>query len=237
MGQKVHPISFRLGVIRDWNSRWYANKEGFAKNILEDMKIRKLIKKEISSGLVSRIDIERTSKFVRVQIHSGRPGMIIGRQGAQIESMKEAIQDIIGDGVKLIVDIKEVRTPNMDAQIVSDNIAFQLEKRTAVRRCMKKAIQAVKDAGGEGIKIKCSGRLGGAEIARNETIKFGKVPLQTVRADIDYGFSEARTTYGLIGIKVWIYKGEKFGRDSILMKKAEKKAEAVKDAATREHKG
>lgn len=221
MGQKVHPTSFRLGVIHDWSSRWYAPKNTFAKNLLDDALIRKLVRKEITSGLVSKIDIERTSKRVRIIILAGRPGMIIGRQGAQIEKLKEDIQNIIGEENKLTIDIKEVPNTFLDAQIVSDNIAFQLVKRMAFRRTMKKAMQAVKDNGGEGIKIRCSGRLGGAEIARSESYKFGKVPLQTIRADIDYGFSEARTTFGIIGVKVWIYKGEKFRRDSEIRVKKE----------------
>lgn len=222
MGQKVHPVSFRLGIIRDWNSKWYATKQDFARNIGQDAKIRKLIRTEITSGLLSKIDIERTVKRLRVEIHSGRPGMIIGRQGAQIEKLKEGIQDIIGEEIKVLIDIKEVSNPVLDAQIVSDNIAFQMVKRTPFRRAMKRAIQTAKDNGVEGIKIRCSGRLGGAEIARCESFKFGKIPLQTIRADIDYGFSEAHTTFGLIGVKVWIYKGEKFGRDIERKKKEEK---------------
>ncbi len=212
MGQKVHPVSFRLGIIRDWNSRWYAPKEKFASNLLEDAKIRRLIEKEITTGMVSRVDIERTSKRIRVQIYAGRPGMIIGRGGVVIEKLKEQIQDIIGESNKLIVDIREIKNLALDAKCVADNISFQLVKRMPFRRAMKKAVQSVKDAGGEGVKIRCAGRLGGAEIARSETRKFGKIPLQTIRADIDYGFTEAHTTYGLIGIKVWIYKGEKFDR-------------------------
>ncbi|HNX91688.1 MAG TPA: 30S ribosomal protein S3 [Candidatus Omnitrophota bacterium] len=212
MGQKVHPVSFRLGAIRDWNSRWYATKDKVASNVLEDYKIRKIIAKELASAMVSKVDIERTSKRIRVIIFSGRPGLIIGRQGAQIESLKSNIQDIVGEENKLVVDIKEVANPAMDSKLIADNIALQLEKRAAFRKVIKKAMQAVKDAGGEGMKVRIGGRLGGAEIARVESFKFGKVPLQTVRADIDYGFSEARTTFGLIGIKVWLYKGEKFGR-------------------------
>lgn len=214
MGQKVHPTSFRLGVIRNWNSRWYATKEEYPIKLLQDVRIRTLIAKEMSAALVSHVDIERTSNRVRVMIHSGRPGLIIGRKGAQIEKLKEDVQKIIGDQNKLYIDIKEVSKPVMDAKIVADNISFQLVKRMAFRRAMKKAIQALKDAGGEGIKIKCSGRLGGAEIARSEEYKWGKIPLQTIRADIDYGFSEARTTYGIIGVKVWIYKGEKFEKSA-----------------------
>lgn len=213
MGQKVHPTSFRIGVIRDWNSRWYATKEEYADKLLQDTKIRRLILKSLNQALVSRVDIERASSRVRIIIHSGRPGMIIGRKGAQIELLKDSIQSIIGDQSKLLIDIKEVPNPALDAQIVADNIAFQLVKRIAFRRAMKKTIQLLKDAGGEGIKVRCSGRLAGAEIARAEGYKWGKIPLQTIRADIDYGFSEARTSYGIIGVKVWIYKGEKFERE------------------------
>lgn len=214
MGQKVNPISFRLGVIRDWNSRWFAPKEEFADKLLQDNKIRTLIMKTITQALLSHVDIERASTRVRVIIHAGRPGMIIGRKGAQIELLKEEIQNIVGEQNKLFIDIKEVPNSALDGKIVADNIAFQLVRRVAFRRAMKKTIQALKDAGGEGIKVKCSGRLAGAEIARSEGYKWGKIPLQTIRADIDYGFSEARTAYGIIGVKVWIYKGEKFERTS-----------------------
>ena len=221
MGQKVNPISFRLGSTRMWNSRWYAPKEEFADKLLQDFKIRKLVEKELSMAHISHVDIERASGRVRVMIFSGRPGLVIGRKGAQIEKLKEDIQGIVGDQNKLFIDIKEVPNPALDAKIVADSIAFQLMKRISFRRAMKKTIQAHKDAGGEGIRIKCSGRLGGAEIARSEGYKWGKVPLQTIRADIDYGFSEARTTYGIIGIKIWINRGLKFGKDQA--KKADKK--------------
>ena len=212
MGQKVHPISFRLGIIRDWNSRWYAKKDVYADQLLQDTKIRKIVMKSLEQALVSRVDIERASQRVRVIIHAGRPGMIIGRKGAQIEILKEQIQNVVGDQNKLFIDIKEVPNIALDSKIVADNIAFQLVRRIAFRRAMKKTIQSLKDAGGEGIKVKCSGRLAGAEIARSESYKWGKIPLHTIRADIDYGFSEAKTAYGLIGVKVWIYKGEKFDR-------------------------
>ncbi|MDD5634599.1 MAG: 30S ribosomal protein S3 [Candidatus Omnitrophica bacterium] len=223
MGQKVHPTSFRLGAIKDWSSRWYSTKFDFPDKLLQDLKIRKLVGKELSVALVSHIDIERASNRVRVIIYSGRPGMIIGRKGAQIERLKEQLQNIIGDQNKLFIDIKEISTPALDAKIVADNIAFQLERRIPFRRAMKKAIQACKEAGGEGIKIRCAGRLAGAEIARAESYKWGKIPLQTIRADIDYGFGEARTTYGIIGVKVWIYKGEKFSRDILSAVKEVKK--------------
>ena len=230
MGQKVHPISFRLGVIRNWNSRWYSTKGEFAEKLLQDSKIRKIIEKELPQALVSHVDIERASNRVRVMIYSGRPGMVIGRKGGQIESLKEHVQNIVGDQNKLFIDIKEVPNPALDAKIVADNIAFQLVKRVAFRRAMKKSIQTLKEAGGEGIKIKCSGRLGGAEIARSEGYKWGKIPLQTIRADIDYGFSEARTAYGAIGVKVWIYRGEKFDTGAKEEAKEEKKKTEKKNA-------
>ncbi len=223
MGQKVHPYSFRIGIIKDWKSRWYAPKRDYADRLLQDIKIRDLVMKELESAHVANVEIERASSKVRILIYSGRPGMVIGRKGAQIEKIKDSVQTILGVQCKLHVDIKEVTNPTLNAQLVADNLAFQLMKRVAFRRAMKKVVQAHKDAGGEGIKIKCSGRLGGAEIARAEGYKWGKIPLQTLRADIDYGFSEAKTTYGLIGIKVWIYKGEKFTRDSISSVKVEVK--------------
>lgn len=224
MGQKIHPISFRIGAIRNWNSRWYATKGEFADKLLQDTKVRRLIEKEMSTALVSHVDIERASSRTRIIIHCGRPGMIIGRKGAQIEQLKETVQDIVGEENKIHIDIKEVPNPSLDAKIVADNIAFQLLKRMAFRRVMKKAVQTLKDAGGEGIKIKCSGRLGGAEIARSEGYKWGKIPLQTIRADIDYGFTEARTAYGIIGVKVWIYRGEKYDKASQAEEKQTKKA-------------
>ncbi|MDD4012861.1 MAG: 30S ribosomal protein S3 [Candidatus Omnitrophica bacterium] len=225
MGQKVNPISFRIGVTRDWGSRWYATKEEFAKKLLQDSKIRKLIEKELTSASISHVEIERTPKKIRVLVFSGRPGLIIGRKGAQIEKIKEEIQNIVGDEIKLFIDIKEVGNPALDAKIVADSIAYQIEKRISFRRAMKKALQSLKDAGGEGIKVRCSGRLGGAEIARTEGYKWGKVPLQTIRADIDYGISEAKTTYGVVGIKVWIYKGEKY--EKLIQNKRAKKTDAA----------
>lgn len=224
MGQKVNPISFRIGAIRDWSSRWYASKAEYADKLLQDVKIRKLVMKELTMGAVSHVDIERASNRLRIIIHSGKPGMVIGRKGAQIEGLKESIQNMVGDQTKLYIDIKEVPKVALDAKLVADSIAYQLEKRSSFRRVMKKAIQTHRDAGGEGIKIKCSGRLGGAEIARSEGYKWGKIPLQTIRADIDYGFSEARTAYGIIGVKVWIYRGEKFNTN-YAAKKQVKEAE------------
>ena len=234
MGQKIHPTSFRIGVIRDWNSRWFATKEEFAEKLLQDQKIRRIVLNgDMAMAFISHVDIERASNRVRVIIYSGRPGMIIGRKGAQIEKLKEDIQAIIGDQNKLFIDIKEVDNPALDAKIVADNLAFQLVKRVAFRRAMKKAIQTLKEAGGEGIKIKCSGRLGGAEIARSESYKWGKIPLQTIRADIDYGFTEAKTAYGLIGVKVWIYRGEKFDTAPFAVREKE---EAKKEMNNRNRK-
>ncbi|MGB2630681.1 MAG: 30S ribosomal protein S3 [Candidatus Omnitrophota bacterium] len=223
MGQKVHPISMRLGSMRDWNSRWYATKSEFSENVLQDAKIRKLIEKEMTMASISHIDIERATKRVRVKIYSGRPGMIIGRKGVQIEKLRELLQDITGNENKLYIDIKEVPNPALDAKIIADSVAFQLVKRVAFRRAMKKTLQSVKDAGGEGVKIQCSGRLGGAEIARTEGYKWGKVPLQTIRADIDYALSVAKTAYGTIGVKIWLYKGEKMRREVSLEKMEEKR--------------
>lgn len=210
MGQKVHPYGFRVGIIKNWKTRWFAKKSSFHNTLIEDLKLKKYIKKTLSSGAISTIEIERAGERIKVIIHTARPGVVIGRKGAEIESLKEKVQPFIGEK-QLLVDIKEVKKPAMEAQLVAENIAFQLEKRMPFRRIMKRALQLAKDTGCEGMKIKLGGRLGGAEIARKESVKYGKIPLQTLRADIDYGFTEAHTTYGLIGVKVWTYKGEKFG--------------------------
>lgn len=207
MGQKVHPYGFRVGYIYDWKSRWFANKADFPKLLLEDIKIKKHIKKALATAAVSKTEIERTSEKIRIIIYSARPGLIIGRRGAEIEKLKETLHDIAGKEV--IIDIKEIKNANADAQLVSENIAFQLEKRMPHKRAMKKSIQSALDSGARGAKIICSGRLGGSEIARRESYRVGSIPAQTLRADIDYGFAEALTTYGLIGVKVWIYKGDK----------------------------
>jgi len=206
VGQKVNPLSFRLGYIKDWGSRWFAKNKDFSGYLMEDLKIRKFIKKNFASANVSKIEIERASTKIRVIVHSGRPGVIIGRRGADIDRLKEELQKITDK--EIFVDIKEVQNPSADAQLVAESVGFQLEKRIAFRRAMKKAIQQAMNNGAGGIKIMCSGRLGGAEIARTEKYKEGKVPLHTLRANIDYGFAEARTTYGVIGIKCWIYKGD-----------------------------
>lgn len=196
-----------MGYIYDWKSRWYANKQEFPKLLLQDLKIRKHIKKALATAAVSKIEVERASDKIRIYIFSARPGIIIGRRGAEIEKLKEELQAIAGKEV--FIDIKDIKNANIDAQLVSENISFQLEKRIPHKRAMKKAVQNALDGGAKGVKIICSGRLGGAEIARRESYRVGSVPAQTLRADVDYGFSEALTTYGLIGVKVWIYKGDK----------------------------
>ncbi len=207
MGHKVHPYGFRVGYIYDWKSRWFAKKADFAKLLLEDMRIKKFIKKTLATAAVSKVEVERASDKVRVLIFTARPGIIIGRRGSEIEKLKEELVSITGKEVA--IDIKEIKNANLDAQLVSENIAFQIEKRIPHKRAMKKSIQNALDAGAQGVKIRCGGRLGGSEIARVESYRVGKIPAQTLRAEIDYGFAEAFTTYGLIGIKVWIYKGDK----------------------------
>lgn len=206
MGQKVHPYGFRLGYIKTWKSRWFAKSKHFAELLHEDIKVRAYIKKQYSTAAISSIDIERASGRVRVIIYTARPGIIIGRKGQDIDRLREDLASMTNKDV--YIDIKEIKDPQKDAQLIAENVAFQIEKRVAFRRAMKKAVQMAMEHGVEGIKIRCSGRLGGLELARSELYKEGKIPLQTLRADIDYGFTEARTTYGLIGIKVWVYKGE-----------------------------
>ena len=206
MGQKVHPHGMRVGVIKDWDSRWYARDEKVGDLIVEDYKIREYLKKTLYSAGVPTIEIERDSAKVRIFIHCARPGVVIGKGGAEIERIRLAVEKMIGKPVAL--SIVEVRTPDTNAQLVAENIAAQLEKRIGFRRAMKNAMGRAMRMGARGIKIMCSGRLGGAEIARSECYHEGTIPLQTIRADIEYGFAEAATTYGRIGIKVWIYKGE-----------------------------
>ena len=208
MGQKVHPHSFRLGYIRNWDSIWFAEKnKDFADYIEEDRKIRKYIKKSLSQAAVAKVEIYRASNKTRVNIWSARPGLIIGRKGAEIDRLRDELQELTGK--QMFLDIKEIKSAATEAQLIAENIAFQIEKRIPFRRVMKKAVTLAMNKGAQGIKVMCRGRLGGAEIARSEKYKDGKVPLQTLRADIEYGFTEAHTTYGLIGVKVWVYKGEK----------------------------
>ena len=206
MGQKINPNGFRVGVIRDWNTRWYANKKDFADYLIEDGKIRNFLKEKYYETGISKIDIERASNKATVSIHTARPGMLIGKGGVGVEAIKAELMKLTGRPI--IVNIIEVRNPDANSQLVAESIAVALEKRTSFRRAMKQALGRAMKAGAKGIKIKCSGRLGGAEIARTESYNEGATPLQTIRADIEYGFAEAKTTYGRIGVKVWIYKGE-----------------------------
>ena len=212
MGQKVNPHGLRVGVIKDWDSRWYARPDKVGDLIVEDYKIRKYLKKALYSAGVPTIEIERDSAKVRIYIHCSRPGVVIGKGGAEIERLRLEVEKLIGKPVAL--SIVEVRTPDTNAQLVAENIAQQLEKRIGFRRAMKNAIGRAMRMGARGIKVKCGGRLGGAEIARSEMYHEGTIPLQTIRADIEYGFAEAATTYGRIGVKVWIYKGEVLNRDA-----------------------
>jgi len=205
VGQKVHPIGFRLGINRTWNSRWFARSE-FASLVIEDNEIRRFLKKRLYQAGVSKIEIERAASKVRLRIYTSRPGIIIGKRGAEIENLRKEIETKIKREV--FIDIKEVRRPELEAQLVAENIAIQLVRRVAFRRAMKKGINSAVRFGAKGIKISCSGRLGGAEMARREWYRDGRVPLHTLRADIDYGFTEAFTTYGVVGVKVIIFKGE-----------------------------
>jgi small subunit ribosomal protein S3 len=205
MGQKVHPLGFRLGYVKTWNSRWFAKKE-YAQMMHEDHRIRKLVKEKLYHAGVSRIEIERSGNQIKLYISTARPGIIIGRKGAEVDKLKTEIDALTKRQVQ--INIKEVRKPELDAQLVAENIAMQLQKRISYRRAMKKSVAATMRLGAQGIKVKCAGRLGGGEIARKEWYREGRVPLHTLRADIDYGLAESKTTYGQIGVKVWIYRGE-----------------------------
>ena len=205
MGQKVNPIGFRLGIYRDWDSRWFARKE-YKDFVLEDYHIRRFLKKRLSQAGVSKIEIERAASKVRIKIHTARPGLVIGKKGAEIENVKRDLEKRINR--EIILDIQEVRKPEVDAQLVAENVAMQLVRRISFRRAMKKSVSSALRFGVQGIKIACSGRLGGAEMARREWYRKGRVPLHTIRADIDYGFAEAFTTYGVVGVKVTLFKGE-----------------------------
>ncbi len=206
MGQKMNPNGLRVGVIREWNSKWYADKKNFSDYLVEDHKIREYVKKKLYVAGISKIEIERTAKFVRVNVYTAKPGLVIGKGGNLAEVLKAELEKMIGKTVNL--NIVEVNNIDVDAQLVAENIASQLEKRVSFRRAMKQCMQKTLKAGALGIKTAVSGRLGGADMARTEFYKEGTIPLQTLRADIDYGFAEADTTYGKIGVKVWIYKGE-----------------------------
>jgi small subunit ribosomal protein S3 len=206
MGQKINPTGLRIGVIKDWESRWYASKATFGDTLVEDYELREYLLETLAPAGVPKVEIERTAKRVRINIHVAKPGMVIGRGGAEIEKLKATLEKKLGKEVSL--NIIEIKTPDVNSTLVAESIALQLEKRISYRRALKQAIGRAMKLGAKGIKIQVSGRIGGAEIARSETYKEGTIPLQTIRADIDYGFAEAKTTYGRIGIKVWIYTGE-----------------------------
>ncbi len=208
MGHKVNPIGFRLGVSKDWNSKWFANKRDFAGYLVADLRVRELLKKKLAQAGISKILIERPAKTARVTIHTARPGVVIGKKGEDIEKLRKEVSAMMG--VPAHINVTEVRKPELDAQLVAESIAQQLERRIMFRRAMKRSVQNAMRLGALGIKVNVGGRLNGAEIARSEWAREGRVPLHTLRADIDYGLAEAKTTYGIIGVKVWIYKGEIF---------------------------
>ncbi|NSW75732.1 MAG: 30S ribosomal protein S3 [Candidatus Atribacteria bacterium] len=214
MGQKVNPVGLRLGIIKDWQSRWYAEKK-FQDHLLEDLKVRQYIKERLYRSGVSRVEVERLANQVKVVIRTARPGIVIGRKGSEVEKLKQDVQAMIGNQ-NVQISVEEVQSPETDAQLVAENIALQIERRVSYRRAMKQAIVRALKAGAKGIKVACAGRLAGAEIAREEWYREGRLPLQTLRADIDYGFAEATTTYGKIGVKVWIFKGEVISPGEVL---------------------
>ena len=213
MGQKVNPIGLRLGIVKTWDSRWFSEKS-YADYILEDHKLRKYIKKRLNHAGIAKIEIERSAKRVRLRIYTARPGIVIGKKGAEIAQLKKDLEKRVDQEV--LIDIQEVRKPEINAQLVAENVALQIERRVAFRRAMKRAVSSAMRFGAKGIKIICAGRLGGAEMARTEWYREGRVPLHTLRADIDYGFTEARTTYGVIGVKVFIFHGEILKKDDTL---------------------
>lgn len=210
MGQKVHPIGFRLGINRTWESRWYADAD-YAEKLHADLKLRNFLKKRLYHAGISKIELERAANKVKINIFAARPGIIIGKKGSEVEVLKQELAKITAD--ECFINIQEVRKPEVDAQLVAENVALQLERRVAFRRAMKRSVSMALKFGAKGIKINCSGRLGGAEMSRTEWYREGRVPLHTLRADIDYGFAEAKTTYGIIGVKVLIFKGEVLGKE------------------------
>ena len=210
MGQKVNPIGLRLGIVKTWESRWYSDKK-YAEYIHQDFDLRNFVKDKLKHAGISRIEIERSAKRIRLRIYTARPGIVIGKKGAEIEKLKQELEQKVSQ--EILIDIQEVRKPEIDAQLVAENVAMQIERRVAFRRAMKRGVTSAMRFGAQGIKIICSGRLGGAEMARREWYREGRVPLHTLRADIDYGYTEARTTYGAIGIKVYIFKGEILKKD------------------------
>ncbi len=208
MGQKINPTGLRVGVIKDWESRWFAKKGEFGDTLVEDNKIREFLLELLASAGVPKVEIERDPKRIRINIHCAKPGIVIGRGGAEIEKLKETVKKMLKTDKDVFINITEIKQPDLNAQLVAENIAVQLEKRVSFRRALKQSIGRTMKAGAKGIKAQVSGRVGGAEIARTEQYHEGTIPLQTIRADIDYGFAEAKTTYGRIGVKIWIYKGE-----------------------------
>ena len=215
MGQKVHPTGFRLGIATDWTSKWYAGSADFADFLAEDLKIREFLKKKLAQAAVSRIQISRPAKSVAVTIHTARPGIIIGKKGEDIERLRIEVASLVAAHINNVkISIEEIRKPELDAQLVAEGVASQLERRVMFRRAMRRSVTNAMRIGAEGIKINVSGRLNGAEIARNEWYREGRVPLHTLRANVDYGFAEALTTYGILGVKVWIYKGEVYDLES-----------------------
>ncbi len=210
MGQKVHPTGFRLGIVRDWSSNWYADSKNFADYLYTDIRVREFLKKKLAQASVSHIQIQRPARNARITIHTARPGMVIGKKGEDIEFLRQEVAKMMG--IPVHINIEEIRKPELDAQLVAESVAQQLERRIMFRRAMKRAVTNSMRLGAKGIKINVGGRLNGAEIARSEWYREGRVPLHTLRADIDYGFAEAHTTYGVIGIKVWIFKGEVIGK-------------------------
>ena len=206
MGQKVHPIGFRLGITKQHNSQWYAEKSKYTENLLKDIEVRERLSSQLAHASVSRIEIERTADNARVFIHTARPGVVIGKRGEDIDRMREEVTLLMG--IPVTLSIQEIRKPDLDAQLLADSVAQQLERRVMFRRAMKRAVQNAMRQGAEGVKVRVAGRLGGAEIARSEWHSEGRVPLHTLRADIDYGLSEAKTTYGIIGVKAWVFRGE-----------------------------
>ena len=223
MGHKVNPVGIRLGISKDWNSKWYAPKREFAANLVADLKVRELLKTRLAQAGVSKIHIERPAKNARITIHTARPGVVIGKKGEDIEKLRNDVSKIMG--VPAHINVNEVRKPEIDAQLVAESIAQQLERRIMFRRAMKRSVQNAMRLGALGIKVNVAGRLNGAEIARSEWYREGRVPLHTLRADVDYGLAEAHTTYGVIGVKVWIYKGEIFDFASIGQTKEEDRNE------------
>lgn len=212
MGQKVNPIGLRLGIVKTWESRWYSDKK-YSEYILEDHKIRKFIKKKLNHAGISKIEIERSAKRIRLRIFTARPGIVIGKKGSEIEILKKELEKTVSQEVS--IDIQEIRKPEIDAQLIAENVALQIERRVAFRRAMKRGVSSAMRFGALGIKIICAGRLGGAEMARTEWYREGRVPLHTLRADIDYGFTEANTTYGIIGVKVFVFNGEILKKDQV----------------------